>query len=40
MAPLHHHFEKLGMPETQITARFLLVTVVGALLGVALAALD
>jgi phospho-N-acetylmuramoyl-pentapeptide-transferase len=40
MAPLHCHFEQLGMPETQITARFLLVTVAGALLGVALAALD
>jgi phospho-N-acetylmuramoyl-pentapeptide-transferase len=40
MAPLHHHFEQLGMPETQIAARFLLVGVAGALLGVALAALD
>ncbi len=40
MAPLHCHFEQLGMPETQITARFLLITVVGSLLGVALAGLD
>jgi len=40
MAPLHHHFEQLGMAETQIAARFLLVTVAGALLGVALAALN
>jgi len=40
MAPLHHHFEQLGMPETQIAVRFLLVGVGGALLGVALAALD
>lgn len=39
MAPLHCHFEQMGMPETQITARFLLVTVAGSLLGVALAAL-
>ncbi len=39
MAPLHHHFEELGMAETQIAARFLLVSVAGALLGVALAAL-
>ncbi len=37
MAPLHHHFEQLGMPETQIAARFLLVTVAGSMLGVALA---
>ena len=28
MAPLHHHFEKLGMPETQVTTRFWLVTAV------------
>lgn len=40
MAPLHHHFEKLGMPETQITARYLLVAVAGALVGIALAAWD
>ncbi len=40
MAPLHCHFEQLGRPETQITASFLLVSVVGALCGVALAALN
>ena len=39
MAPLHCHFEQLGMPETQISFRFLLVTVAGSMLGVALAAL-
>jgi phospho-N-acetylmuramoyl-pentapeptide-transferase len=39
MAPLHHHFEEIGVPETRIAARFLLVSVAGALLGVALAAL-
>jgi len=39
MAPLHHHFEELGVPETRIAARFLLISVAGALLGVALAAL-
>jgi len=38
MAPIHHHFEKLGMPETQVTVRFLMVTVAGSLAGVALAA--
>jgi phospho-N-acetylmuramoyl-pentapeptide-transferase len=40
MAPLHHHFEQLGMPETRITVRFLAVAIAGALAGIALAALD
>jgi phospho-N-acetylmuramoyl-pentapeptide-transferase len=40
MAPLHHHFEELEMPETRITVRFLIVAIVGALAGVGLAALD
>jgi phospho-N-acetylmuramoyl-pentapeptide-transferase len=40
MAPLHHHFEKLGVPEVQITMRFLIVGLLGALAGIALAALD
>lgn len=26
MTPIHHHFEKLGWPETQVTVRFWLVT--------------
>jgi phospho-N-acetylmuramoyl-pentapeptide-transferase len=37
MAPLHHHFEQLGWPETQIVQRFWLVGLAGALLGLALA---
>ena len=40
MAPLHHHFEKLGLPETRIAVRFVAVGLAGALLGIALAALD
>ena len=40
MAPLHHHFEELGMPETRVAARFLIVTVVASLCAVGLAALD
>jgi phospho-N-acetylmuramoyl-pentapeptide-transferase len=36
MAPLHHHFELLGWPETQVVTRFCLVGMVGALLGIAL----
>jgi phospho-N-acetylmuramoyl-pentapeptide-transferase len=37
MAPLHHHFELLGWSETHITQRFWLVSMVAAILGVALA---
>jgi phospho-N-acetylmuramoyl-pentapeptide-transferase len=35
MAPLHHHFEMLGWPETQVTIRFWIVGVVLALLALA-----
>ncbi len=28
MAPLHHHFEELGMPETEIVSKMFLVTIV------------
>jgi phospho-N-acetylmuramoyl-pentapeptide-transferase len=38
MAPIHHHFEKLGWHETTVAARFAAAGVVGALAGVALAA--
>jgi phospho-N-acetylmuramoyl-pentapeptide-transferase len=31
MAPLHHHFEMLGWPETKVTLRFWIVAVVLAL---------
>ncbi len=37
MAPLHHHFEKMGMGETKIVIRFWIVSVL--LGGVALASL-
>jgi phospho-N-acetylmuramoyl-pentapeptide-transferase len=37
MAPLHHHFELLGWSETQVTQRFLLISMLFAMLGVALA---
>lgn len=36
-APLHHHFEHLGWPETQIVMRFWLLGLVGALIGLAIA---
>jgi len=38
MSPLHHHFELLGWSEPQVVMRFSLVGVVGAFLGVTLAA--
>ncbi len=37
MAPLHHHFEMQGWSETQIVARFAIIGVVAAMVGVALA---
>ncbi len=37
MAPLHHHFEMMGWSQTQVAQRFWLVSMVMALLGVALA---
>ena len=37
MAPLHHHFELSGWSETHVTQRFWLVSVLAAMLGVALA---
>lgn len=37
MAPLHHHLEMSGWSETQVTQRFVLITMVAALLSVSLA---
>jgi phospho-N-acetylmuramoyl-pentapeptide-transferase len=39
MAPLHHHFELLGWSETQVVQRFWLVTLLAAMIGIALALL-
>ena len=35
MAPLHHHFEKKGWPESTIVIRFWIIAIVLALLGLA-----
>ena len=35
MAPIHHHFEKLGWPESTVVIRFWIVSVVLALIGLA-----
>ena len=40
MAPLHHHFEEAPIHEVTITLRFLALGTVGALLALALVALD
>ena len=32
MAPIHHHFEKLGWPETKVTVRFWIISVCFAIL--------
>ena len=34
--PIHHHFEALGWPESQITMRFWIVSVVFVALGLAI----
>ena len=35
MAPLHHHFEKKGWPESTIVIRCWIITIVLALIGLA-----
>lgn len=35
MAPLHHHFEQLGWPETTIVVRFWIIALILALVGLA-----
>ncbi len=32
MAPIHHHFEKMGWPETKVTVRFWIIAILLALL--------
>jgi phospho-N-acetylmuramoyl-pentapeptide-transferase len=39
MAPLHHHFELLGWSEVHVVQRFWLVSILAAMLGIALALL-
>ena len=33
MAPLHHHFELSGWPESRVTIRFWIITVLLVLIG-------
>ncbi len=37
MAPIHHHFELLGWSETQVVQRFWLISLLFAMLGIAIA---
>ena len=37
MAPIHHHFELLGWSETQVVQRFWLISLLSALIGLAVA---
>ncbi len=39
MTPLHHHFELMGWSETHVTQRFWILSVLAAMLGIALALL-
>jgi phospho-N-acetylmuramoyl-pentapeptide-transferase len=32
--PIHHHFERLGWAETQITFRFWVIGAIGGILGI------
>ncbi len=32
LAPLHHHFEKMGIPETQVVGRFILISIIASTL--------
>ena len=35
MAPIHHHFEKKGWPESTIVIRFWIIAIILALVGLA-----
>jgi len=38
--PIHHHFEALGWPETQVTMRFWMISAIGAVIGVIIFLVD
>ena len=38
--PIHHTFEALGWPETQITMRFWMINAIGAIIGLILFLID
>jgi phospho-N-acetylmuramoyl-pentapeptide-transferase len=34
MAPIHHHFEQIGWPESKVIARFWIVGIILALISI------
>lgn len=38
--PIHHHFEAIGWPETQVTMRFWMISAVGAIIGLIIFLVD
>lgn len=40
VAPIHHHFEALGWPETKVTMRFWIITAITTVLGLSLVILN
>ncbi len=38
--PIHHHFEALGWPETQVTMRFWMISAIGAIIGLIIFLVD
>lgn len=38
--PVHHHFEALGWPETQVTMRFWMMSAIGAIIGLIIFLVD
>ncbi len=38
--PIHHHFEALGWPETQVTMRFWMISAIGAIIGLIVFLID
>lgn len=38
--PVHHHFEALGWPETQVTMRFWMISAIGAIIGLIIFLVD
>lgn len=38
--PIHHHFEALGWPESQVTMRFWMINAIGAIIGIIIFLVD
>ena len=35
MAPIHHHYEKKGWPESRVTVRFWIISIILAIVAIA-----